>query len=67
MTKREKLRKTLSKDLLGKIPLFFTSIKAEGKNATSRPVNHVRSIEVEAYETSNFHSRGYHKPISKIA
>lgn len=66
MKKKENLRKELTKDLLGKIPLFFVQASIVENNTGQKPVNYVRVIDVEDYYTSKFQSRGYHKPISKM-
>ena len=66
MDKKEKLQNELSKDLLGKIPLFFAHAVIVENKQNQKPVNYVRVIDVEEYQTPIFQSRGYHKPISKM-
>ncbi len=66
MEKKENLRKELTKDLLGKIPLFFVQASIVENNTSQKPVNYVRVIDVEDYYTPKFQSWGYHKPISKM-
>ncbi len=64
----ESLRQYLSRDLLGEIPLFFEQVIVKDKKALSSnaPVRHQRTIAVDAYQTEQYESRAYHKPISKI-
>ena len=64
----EDLKKYLSQELLGEIPLFYEQViikdlKVKDPNV---PIAYQREIEVSAFQTKAFMSKAYHKFISRI-
>lgn len=64
----EELRQYLSRDLLGQIPLFFEEAVVRDRQSPTSDAStmHRRTIAVAAYQTEQYETRAYHKPISKI-
>jgi len=63
-----KLKNSLEKELIGEIPLYFSSVFHEKMEDTKNiRLRKIYSINVEDYGTNKFPiPHGYYKPISKM-